>query len=62
VLEETAGVARQEIYFFDDSQINVDAANQFGMHAYLALGLDGLKQALGAAGLYQPDSAAPSQD
>jgi putative hydrolase of the HAD superfamily len=51
VLEHEAGVPRQEIYFFDDSLINVEAASNFGLNAYLALGLDGLKHALREAGV-----------
>jgi HAD superfamily hydrolase (TIGR01509 family) len=51
VLEHEAGVSREEIYFFDDSIVNVEAASQFGVQAYLAVGLDGLKRALQQAGL-----------
>jgi 2-haloacid dehalogenase len=51
VLEIEAGVPSEEIFFFDDSQTNVDAACAFGMRGYLAMGLDGLIAALERAGL-----------
>ena len=54
VLEDAAGVDRDEIYFFDDSMVNVEAAHQAGVNAHLAMGLDGLKHALREAGLKLP--------
>jgi putative hydrolase of the HAD superfamily len=51
VLERTAGVSRGDIVFFDDSQLNVDAACAFGLRGFLAEGFDGLLTALERAGV-----------
>ena len=35
-----------EVLFFDDSQMNVDAAASYGLHAVLAIGIDDVKETL----------------
>lgn len=40
-----------EVLFFDDSQLNVDAAADYGMHAVLAIGIDAVKETLRERGV-----------
>ena len=35
-----------EVLFFDDSQMNVEAAAEYGLHAVLAIGIDDVKETL----------------
>jgi len=43
---ETIGAKASEVYFFDDAQMNVEAAQAYGMHAHHTVGYDRLRTKL----------------
>ena len=47
---DALGCPRERILFLDDNQINVDAAREAGLHAELAVRVDGARSALAARG------------
>jgi putative hydrolase of the HAD superfamily len=47
----TLGRGPEEIYFFDDNRVNVEAAASMGIRAYLTPGIGGLKRTLSALGI-----------
>lgn len=51
-LIQAVAVPAQQLYFFDDSESNVKAGRQAGLHAFVTDGLQGVLAVLQAQGLY----------